>query len=266
MATEAAGAGIDIQGAPNLRDLGGWAIAGGGRVRRRAVYRSAELAGLGPEGLAAFAQLGIKTIYDLRTTAERDAQPDAAVAGVERVHLDVFADAGELLPARPLEAAADPKAIAALLEGGKAEALLTSSYRQLVSLPSAVTAYRALFAGLAQADDRPALFHCTTGKDRTGWAAAVLLDLVGVDRDDIYTDYLLTNEQILPLTQPMYERFAAVGGDPALLRPVLGVEEAYLRTAFSEMEARYGSSEKYFSDGLGLEKATTAALRAALIA
>ena len=68
-----------------------------------------------------------------------------------------------------------------------------------------------------------AALHCTTGKDRTGWAAAALLMLLGVSYDDVLTDYLLTNQQLLPSMQPLLDRFAAEGGDPELLLPVFGV-------------------------------------------
>ena len=232
------------------------------------MYRSAELNGLTDEGLASFASLGITTVYDLRTTAERDALPDRVPDGTEDVHLDVLADA----PGNPAAHAADlpallsdPAAASVLLGGDKLLGLFSAAYRQVVSLPSAVAGYRTMYRGIADAGRRPSLFHCTTGKDRTGWGAAALLSLLGVDRDDVMADYLLTNTEILPLTQPMYDQFAAAGGDPDLLRPALGVEERYLLTAFDEMESAFGSIEAYFSEGLGLDDATLGALRDALI-
>lgn len=269
METAAPGTVIPIPGAPNLRDLGGWAVAGGGTVRRGLVYRSAELNGLAGPGAEQFARLGIRTVFDLRTGAERSAQPDHLPEGVADVHLDVLADA----PGNPAAHAADlPKLLAdpataeQMLAGVDLVDVFGAAYRQVVTLPSAIASYRALYGSVARERHRPALFHCTTGKDRTGWGAAALLSLLGVDHDDVVADYLLTNTEILPLTQPMYDEFQAAGGDPALLRPALGVEEQYLQTAFDEMRKTFGSIERYFTEGLGLDVATIGALRSALVA
>ena len=134
----------------------------------------------------------------------------------------------------------------------------------MVELPSAIASYRAMFTGLAEEAQRPALFHCTTGKDRTGWGAAALLTFLGVSHADVVEEYLLTNTQILPYTQPLYDAFAAAGGDPDLLRPALGVEASYLETAFDEMATQHPTIEHYFSAGLGLSDDTLDALRTTL--
>jgi len=134
-----------------------------------------------------------------------------------------------------------------------------------VTLPSARAAYGALFADLARAERRPALLHCTTGKDRAGWAAAALLLLLGVSDDDVMADYLLTNEQLLPAMQPLFDRFTAAGGDPDVLRSLLGARAEYLEAALEEMTARFGTIERYFEQGLGLDPERIAALRTALI-
>lgn len=131
-------------------------------------------------------------------------------------------------------------------------------------MPSALTGLRQLFSEFAQPDRRPALFHCTTGKDRTGWAAAALLMLLDVSDNDVMDDYLLTNDELLPELEPVFDRFEAAGGDPALLRPMLGVQEEYLAAALDEMRQRFGTIEGYFTNGLQLDAATQDALRAAL--
>jgi protein-tyrosine phosphatase len=266
--TTTPGSVIDLDGAANCRDLGGWAVTGGGIVRHGLVLRSTELHGLTDAGVAQLAALGLHTVYDLRTTAERDAQPDRLPGGVHDVHLDVLADdpANAAAGAADLPALlADPAALGSLLAGTSFAALFADAYRGVVSLPSAIASYRTMFTGIADAEQRPSLFHCTTGKDRTGWGAAALLTFLGVGHDDVVAEYLLTNSEILPLTQPMYDAFAAAGGDPDLLRPALGVDAAYLDTAFEEMASRFGTIERYFSQGLGLDDATLDSLRSALI-
>jgi len=137
------------------------------------------------------------------------------------------------------------------------------AYREMVSLPSALAAYQVFFVDLGKFEHRPALFHCTTGKDRTGWAAAAMLLLLGVTEEDVMRDYLLTNDQLLPRLQPMFEQFAAAGGDPALLQPVLGVRREYLEASLGEMRRHHGSIEGYFADGLGIDEKAQEALRSA---
>jgi protein-tyrosine phosphatase len=132
-------------------------------------------------------------------------------------------------------------------------------------VPRARAGYWLLFTGLARSARRPALVHCTTGKDRTGWAAAALLMLLGVPDELVMREYLLTNEELVPALGPVLDRFRAGGGDPALLMPVLGVDRRYLGAALDEMAARFGTIEGYFADGLGIGADGQAALRDALV-
>lgn len=254
------GQNIAITTVPNLRDLGGWA-ATGGRVRPGLVFRSAEFANIQGEDAVAFAKLGIRSVYDLRTASERAAQPNVLPDGVEYVSLDILADSTDPAPAMLLKVIGDPKLAEQALGGGKALALFEGSYREIIDLPSARAGYRQFFTQIATAEHQPALFHCTTGKDRTGWAAVSLLLLLGVSEQDVYKDYLLTNEQLAPMTKPVSDQFAAAGGDPAVLAPVLGVQKEYLDAAMTEMTSRYKSIDGYFSDGLGLDAVTIDNLR-----
>ena len=143
--------------------------------------------------------------------------------------------------------------------------LFDSAYREIIGLPSARAAYRTLFCDLAGGHQLPALVHCTTGKDRTGWAAAALLMLLGVSAEDVMAEYLLTNDLLLPALQPMFDQFRDAGGDPTVLVPVFGVDPAYLAAGLDEMASRFGSIEGYFSHGLGLDAPTLDALRATFL-
>lgn len=144
-------------------------------------------------------------------------------------------------------------------------ALFESGYREIFSLPSARAAYHRLFSDLTQEEHRPALFHCTTGKDRTGWAAASLLMLLGVSDDLVMKEYLLTNTQLLPAEKPVIDRFQAQGGDPDVIRPVVGVAPQYLEAALDEMRKEFGTIEGYFTEGLKIDEGAQKALRAAFV-
>jgi protein-tyrosine phosphatase len=260
-----AGVKIDIPSLPNLRDIGGYAVAGGGRVKMGQLYRSVDLSRLHGDDVAALAGLGIRTVFDLRTQEERSAQPDVLPPGAKAIVCDVLAGDKQAAPAQLFDSLVDPAATEKLLGGGKAAELFEEGYRLIVGLPSALAAYRAFFEAIAQDARRPALFHCTTGKDRTGWAAAMTLLLLGVSEDDVFHDYMLTNRDLLPALKPLYDKFEAAGGDPHLLDPVMGVERVYLQTALDALRAQYGSVEGYFTDGLGIDAAGQDALRRALI-
>jgi len=262
--TSAPGAAIVIDGVPNLRDLGGWATPDGEVVSGR-IYRSAEFGALEGPAEAAFAALGIRTVYDLRTQAEREIDANVVPAGTEYIVLDILADKPGAGPAQVLQVLTDPKSADQLLGGGKSVAMFEQSYREFVTLPSAINGYRELFTLLSESEHLPGVFHCTTGKDRTGWAAAALLMLLGVSDDDVMTDYLRTNDSLVPSLQPIVDEFASIGGDPALLQPVIGVRPEYLDAARGEVEGRYGNVERYFTDGLKLSSTTIDALRSSMV-
>jgi protein-tyrosine phosphatase len=103
--------------------------------------------------------------------------------GVNNVWLDVLADDPTSGPANLIELLQDPQQANIDLGNGQVEDKFMEAYRQFVSLPSAHTAFKELFLSLGDENELPALFHCTTGKDRTGWAAAALLTLIGVPEE-----------------------------------------------------------------------------------
>jgi len=259
------GAAIPIPGVPNLRDLGGWSRRDGARIRRGPFYRAAEPFTLDDEGRAEFAALGVRTVYDLRSAAECQRKPDTVPDGARRVLVDVMADSTHGAPVHVAQLLDDPTKADEMLASGKSVFLFERGYRELVDLPSAHANYSTFFKGLADPANRPALFHCTTGKDRTGWAAAALLMLLGVSDDDVLRDYLLTNEELMPVMKTVLDKFAAAGGDPELLLPVVGVEADYLDGALDEMRTKYGTVEEYFATALGVDAPAQQALRDAFV-
>ena len=257
--------GLSITTLPNLRDLGGWTTKDGRSVRRGVLYRSVAPDRLDEAGMAAFGQLGIRTVFDLRTAGERSASPDRVPDGTAVVLLDVLADEVTSVPAHLTELFSNPETINERLGDGQAEALFAAAYRSFVTLPSAQASYRHMYSQIARPESRPALFHCTTGKDRTGWGAAALLTWLGVSEQDVMTDYLRTNELLRPTLQPVFDQFAAGGGDTEILEAILGVRQTYLAAAFDEMHTRFDTVESYFADGLGLSVDLQQALRSALL-
>ncbi|MFC4224359.1 tyrosine-protein phosphatase [Lysinibacter cavernae] len=252
---------ILIPSAPNLRDLGGLPTTDG-PVKQGVIYRSATLSSLSDADMAQFSDLGVQTVYDLRTADEVAASPDHLPEGVNSVELDVLADSSLSVAANLGDLKNDPQALASALSGGQAERLFEETYRDLVRLPSALNSYRCFYLGLLdESREGAALFHCTTGKDRTGWAAASLLGLLGVDKEDIYADYLQTNTDLLPALEPLLQQVEARGVDREVLMPVLGVRESYLDAAFTQLREQFGTLEAYATEGLGLSQDDLGRLR-----
>lgn len=255
------GVSLGIATVPNLRDLGGYETKGGATVVRGLVYRSNQLAGISPEDMEKIAKLDLKNDYDLRTEAERSPLPDELPPGVNNIWLDVLKDATGSAPTNLLALLQDPKEGNKELGDGKIEAVFISSYRDFVSLSSAKTAYHEFFTSLADQNKLPALFHCTTGKDRTGWGAAALLTLLDVPKETVMKDYLRSNDYILPLYKEVIDGYVAGGGEPSIPQAIFGVKEEYLEASFDEMETKYRSIENYFSEALGIDTAMQNKLR-----
>src|SRR3990170_2858104 len=208
---------------PNFRDVGGHPTRAGGRVRTGLLYRSTALDRLAPEDSAALVRLGLRTVFDLRTEAERDSQPDRLPPGSQLVVVDVLHDAEGMHPARLKDLMTDARLASAELGGGTAERLFEGAYLDFVRLPSAREGFGRLFRELASAERRPALVHCTTGKDRTGWAVATLLLFLDVPMDVVRADYLRSGEEIMGAFGHVLDEFAARGGDPGVLLPMMEV-------------------------------------------
>ncbi len=230
------------------------------------LYRSTALHHLEGDDVVAFASLGIRTVYDLRTQPERAAEPDRLPQGTEYVVADVIGDADRGSPAQLVEIVSKPEVAHQFLGDGRGVAMWMEHYRDFVRLVSARAAYGRLFSGVACEARRPALFHCSTGKDRTGWATAALLLLLDVPYDIVMEDFLKSTTYLRPHSQAVRHAFAARGGDPDLLRPITEVLPEYLDAALEEVRRSFGSIGGYFITGLKLDAETIRALCDALLA
>lgn len=261
------GASLGVASLPNLRDLGGYKTRDSMIVRRTLLYRSNQLYHISTTDMEKIAALKLKTDFDLRTVRERESKPDELPSGVRNISLDVLADASQETFAKLDELFSDPKRKSTAPGGGTAEAetAMKQMYCDLVTLPSAKTALGQLYTKLALNGTTPALFHCSSGKDRTGWAAAALLTLLGVPRETVIKDFLRSNEYILPLYKKTIDDFVKAGGEPGIPTAILGVKASYLEAAFNEVQRVYGSMDRYFSEGLGIDAEKQKALKAAFL-
>jgi protein-tyrosine phosphatase len=255
------GQSLGIASIPNLRDVGGYKTKDGSTVVRELVYRSNQLYKISESDMIKLAQLNLKYDFDLRTEEERNAKPDELPVGVKNVWLDVMASNPGDGPAVLAQLLQNPVLANAKLGDGKVDLMFMDSYRKFVSMPSALIAFRELFLSLGDQNQLPALFHCTTGKDRTGLAAAVLLTLLEVPVDTVMKDYLRSNDYILPMYKTVIDDFVAAGGQASIPQSIYGVKEEYLNAAFDELTTKYITIERYFSEGLGINTAQQQAIK-----
>lgn len=226
---------LNLAGASNFRDLGGYPAKGGRHTRWGRLFRSNHLGALTDDDIRVLSKLGVKSAFDLRGAEER--LPTLCRHEGITVHS---------LPIEPVMMAALRERLAAgkPLTAEHTAELMRESYRNYVRHSTA--RYKTLFAYLLD-DTAPLVIHCTAGKDRTGFAAALILKSLGVSDDLIVEDYLLTNQY--------YRRAeAGVSSDlPEEVRGVLGsVETSFLIAALDTVRSDYGDLEAYFEAGLGL--------------
>lgn len=240
-----------IAAIPNGRDLGGHRTSSGAKVRPGLVFRSA--APTDPVDADVLAALRVHHIYDLRTTAERDHRPDQVPASARVIHADLLAD-------EPESSAASLGQIAqaamagdhSVMTAAALDAAFTRSYSSFVTLPSAQAATAAVLQDAADPAGGPLLLHCTAGKDRTGWLAALVLLALGVPEDDVMADYLASGPEVAALFAPYREQFAAQGGDVEAMDRLLGVFPHYLQAAIDTVAMEFGSVDGYLAEGLSL--------------
>ncbi|THA46938.1 tyrosine-protein phosphatase, partial [Streptomyces sp. A1136] len=170
---------VKLEGAVNFRDAGGYRTATGQWVKTGEVYRSDALDKLTPADLAKLRRLHVRTVFDLRTESERTKGADQVPAGAAYHVADVFAGSSALqvLPKTPEEAVQ----------------FMRDAEKAMVAGAGGKTAYTEVFEGVQQDHDRAVVFHCTAGKDRTGWASATLLTALGVPWETVMADHLASN-------------------------------------------------------------------------
>ncbi|MDV6265116.1 tyrosine-protein phosphatase [Rhodococcus globerulus] len=239
----------------NFRDVAGngYSTSSGTTMRRGVFYRANVLIPTGAD-LAVVESLGLTAVYDVRSEAEASETPDTILSAAKYTHIPILPGTiqNSALAIRTVDSAQD---------------FMRELNRSFVTDDATRAGFSQLLTALATTPG-PQLFHCTAGKDRTGWAAALLQTLAGVPQETIVDDYLLTNTYSAAYVDAAAERIAQTDaiGRADVVRVMLTVEESYLGAAFEQVGASYKSIENYLHDGLGLTADTIDALGSKLIA
>ena len=234
---------LPLQGASNFRDLGGYRTRDGRSLRWRQLFRSEHLAGLTAADRRTLADLGLRRALDFRGVQERGAQA-YTLPGVAVHALSIEPTVVQRMQAITLGGET--------LSAQRVAELMQDLYRGLVQQQA--PRYAEFFDHLLHGEG-PLVFHCTAGKDRTGWAAALTLLALDVPRETVLQDYLLTNAVFQHQPAPQ------AGFAPAALQVLWRVQAGFLEAALDTVDALPGGLDAYLQQRLGVGPAERQRLR-----
>ncbi len=246
---------LRFEGAVNLRDFGGYATQDGGRVAAGRLFRCGTLADLTEVGRRAFAELDVKLICDLRRADEKAAEPTPDLVDAPG-RLEIPIDPGSAVAMRER-----------LNEGGLTLAeridFMVGINRDLAGRHA--QDYARMFERLLELEDGAFLVHCSAGKDRTGFACALILHALGVSEATVLEDYLLTNEALdyegYVLKRIRSRLWTDLEADRESTMALFGVRPEYLRAAYDAIAAEFEGVEHYIEQAIGLDDAARRRLR-----
>ena len=247
---------LDFEGPNNFRELGGYPVGQGKYLQRHRLYRSDHLARLTEADQQRLGQLGIRTVIDLRRESERQDSPNqVADSAIQQLWLPVRAEG------------ADVRKLRRGLETGEITAADADAYLRQANLEFVrrfAGAYARFFEVLLEPANYPIVFHCTAGKDRAGFAAALVLLMCGASQETVFHDYLATNHctahyvnGIIDGLEDMPQMKAA----PDAIRTLMQVRVEYLQVALEAIDADHGSMEAFFDQALAMDVARRESLR-----
>ncbi len=251
----------------NTRELGGIPTSDGRHVRHGRLFRSGRLIMGSPKDIETLAQAGITRIIDFRSREEQLEKPDPALPDAENVSLPAVKD---MTAGITRDERSDGKALEAIIyqsisEEGFAMKYMCSMYRNFVADDFARSQYSRFVRMIADGADKDVfLWHCNTGKDRAGFAAVILLTILGADRETILEDYLVTNGNIAEEVAELTETFTPAGAPDSArdaVRLLFSADEQFLNALYEKADELYGSFDGFLADGLGVDDALRERLR-----
>jgi protein-tyrosine phosphatase len=246
---------VPVEGAMNFRDVGGYPTADGRRVRWGMLYRSDSLHLLTDEDLVVVANLGLRTVIDLRAGDEVDLEPSRLPegGGIQRRHLPMFDPAG---------VGEGEAIIDRIVGGGFAEygpEMVTEFYLDMLRRFAPV--FGEIVTHAADAERLPLLFHCAAGKDRTGVAAALTLSMLGVPDEHVVADYVLTEERLRDRGEAWRPILRERGLPDEAITLLLGAPAEALVQTLEALRRDHGSIEGYLTGPAGADPEALATLR-----
>ncbi len=253
---------LNFEGIANFRDLGGYPAAGGQTVRWGRLYRAGTLAHASAADLRNLAALDLAMLIDFRSSLEKEEEPNRLPEppGFEVIESPTLDDGNKALVGEVME-----RVESGDFQGFDPHQAMIRANRQFAD--EFTPQFRQFVQTVEKAQGAPVAWHCSAGKDRTGFAAAILLRILGVPQDVVMADYMASRELALAARKSQLRLLRLFKGEDAAdnVAVLMGVEEAWLRAAFEHIDQRWGSFDNYVSQGLQLDSAEIVALRQYLL-
>ena len=253
---------LNFEGIANFRDLGGYPTTSGQQVKWGVLYRSATLAESSRADLVGLQQLKLATLIDFRSAAEKEKEPNQLPdpIGFNVVEIPTLDDGNKAMVGEIMT-----RIESGNFDGFDPNALMLEGNRQFAS--TFTPQFSQFMHTLLAANGAPVLWHCSAGKDRTGFAAAILLRILGVPQDVVMQDYMASKQHALDTRKSQLLLLRLFKGAEAAdkLTVLMGVDAAWLNAAFEQIDASWGSFDNYVREGLKLNDADIAQLRATLL-
>lgn len=241
----------------NFRDLGGHTTHDGRRVASGRLLRSGHLGRASDKDLETLAPFGLRCIFDFRNATDIEMEGADRLPGTAECVRLPMPDPAKGHDIRAMMEESSQDQLKELFGGGKAEKMMSDSAASLVR--DRREPYSIFLKGLANAGKVPALFHCSAGKDRAGWAGSVALLTIGVPEDQVMEQYLLSNRA----AEQLIKQFSSEGSEfwHEMFKPLVGVREEYIQASFDAVREDWGDFDSYLREGLGITDAEREAIR-----
>lgn len=247
---------LDFEGANNFRDLGGYPAADGLVVRSGRLFRSDHLGKLTDNDQLLLAELGVRTVIDLRRDSERDEISDRIDdPNINQLWLPIAAKGADVLTLRREIEKGN-------INDSDAEQILIQANKEFVEQFSHV--FKDFFAVLLDEKNYPIVFHCSAGKDRVGLSAALTMLAVGCPMESVQHDYLATNHCTQAYINGIID---GLNDMPALkstlqaVKTLMQVQPAFLQAALDTIDTQHGGIDQYFSEVLAMGDVARSRLR-----
>ena len=240
---------IPFKKTANFRDLGGIKTKDGRFVQWGKFYRSDAMASFTNEELERYAALNVGKVFDMRSSNEVKKAPNQLPQGVQNIHVPIF----EEMHSSMFAGIEEKMKNGTLTEKDAAELLIVGN-RKFAS------EYSEKFKNILHqmlATDQPVVFHCSAGKDRTGFMSAMILSVLNVDRETIYDEYEMTNFYTKDKIKGMMEQAEKgksmfPGMDTKTLAKLMTVDREFLKAAFDIIDSQFGGIDKYLKNQMGI--------------
>lgn len=249
---------IALEGLPNTRDLGGFPTKDGKTIVPCRLIRSGTLYTMTESDCWCLTQKhGLKSIIDFRTLDEYNEKPDPVISKVTSYHVPVLEDVavGITHEEKTNKESFEHTITQLISQGISGEDYMQNIYREIISGAHANNAYHTFFDLLLSQETGAALWHCSAGKDRVGIGTALLLSALGVERELIVKDFLMTNEFLKEETEQLLLLISKKTQNSILLdcvRTCMTVKESYIFSVFDYIETHFATVDNYLEQCLGL--------------